>query len=69
MAVSEPSTSYSYAQSPVGGSLPSFVAAALSLDKVVTVSVPDLLFEELTLRNPSGNVPHPPVAKHPYFDR
>ena len=69
VAVSEPSTSYSYAQSPVGGSLPSFVAAALSLDKVVTVSVPDLLFEELTLRNPSGNVPHPPVAKHPYFDR
>lgn len=33
----------------------------------VSVSTPDLLFEELTLRKPIGNVPRPPVAEHPYF--
>lgn len=35
----------------------------------VSVSTPDLLFEELTLRKPIGNVPRPPVAEHPYFDK
>lgn len=35
----------------------------------VSVSTPDLLFEELTLRKPIGNVPRPPVAKHPFFDK
>ena len=34
---------------------------------LVSVSVPDLLFEELTLRKPTGNVPHLPVASHPFF--
>ena len=34
----------------------------------VTISIPDLLFEELTLRKPSENMPRPPVAGHPYFD-
>lgn len=66
--VSDTSTPYSLPQAPSGGSLPSFVAAALSMDKLVTVSVPDLLFEELSIRKPSGNAPHLPVARHPYFD-
>lgn len=35
----------------------------------VSVSTPDLLFEEMTLRKPVGNVPRPPLAKHPYFDK
>ena len=35
----------------------------------VSVSTPDLLFEELTLRKPVGNVPRPPVAEHPFFDK
>ena len=34
----------------------------------MTLSVPDLLFEELSLRNPTGNLPHPPVAEHPFFE-
>ena len=34
----------------------------------ITISIPDLLFEELTLRKPSENIPRPPVAGHPYFD-
>ena len=35
----------------------------------ISVSTPDLLFEELTLRKPIGNVPRPPVAQHPFFDK
>ena len=31
--------------------------------------VPSLLFEDLTLKKPSGAIPLPPVAEHPYFDR
>ena len=34
----------------------------------VTLSVPDLLFEEMSVRNPTGNLPHPPVAEHPFFE-
>ncbi len=67
--VSDTSTVYSLPQSASGGRLPAFLLAALSMDQVVTVSVPDLLFEELTVRKPSGNAPHLPVANHPYFDR
>ena len=66
--VSDTSTLDSLPQSPGSGGLPSLVAAALSMDRVVTVSVPDLLFEELSIRKPSGNTPHLPVAVHPYFD-
>lgn len=32
-----------------------------------SISVPDLLFEEMTLREPGGNIPKPPVLAHPYF--
>ena len=69
VGVSDTSTLYSFAHAPAGGIIPSFLASALSLDEVVSVSVPDLLFEELSLRKPSGNAPHLPVAAHPYFDR
>ena len=68
VAVSETSTVYSFPHSSVGGMLPSFLAGALGLEETVSVSIPDLLFEELSLRKPSGNVPHLPVAKHPHFD-
>ena len=34
----------------------------------VSIAAPDLLFEELTLRDPVGNLPLPPVATHPHFD-
>ncbi len=42
--------------------------AAASGGTTMTLSVPDLLFEELSLRNPTGNLPHLPVAKHPFFE-
>jgi len=35
---------------------------------LVSVSVPDLLFDEMILRKPSGNLPLPPVAGHPFFE-
>lgn len=35
----------------------------------VSVAVPALLFEELTLKKPAGEIPKLPVAKHPFFDR
>jgi len=71
VAVSDTSTLHSFTHSPAGGLIPSFLSGAfgaLGLGEVVSVSVPDLLFEELSLRKPSGNAPHLPVAKHPYFD-
>ena len=72
VAVSDTSTVHSFTHSPGGGLIPSFLMgafSALGLGEVVSVSVPDLLFEELSLRKPSGNAPHLPVAAHPYFDQ
>jgi len=31
--------------------------------------VPSVLFEDLTVRGPRGEIPKPPVAKHPFFDK
>lgn len=41
---------------------------AAATQPAMSIAVPDLLFEELTLRKPVGNVPLPPVASHPFFD-
>lgn len=41
--------------------------SAAGTGSVTTISTPALLFEELTLRKPAGNVPRPPIAPHPYF--
>jgi hypothetical protein len=35
----------------------------------VSFIVPALLFDDLTVKKPVGEVPKPPVAPHPYFDR
>ena len=34
----------------------------------MSIVVPDLLFEELTLRKTTGDVPLPTVASHPRFE-
>jgi hypothetical protein len=34
----------------------------------VTLAVPSLLFEDVTVRKARGDTPKPPVASHPYFD-
>ena len=36
---------------------------------LVSWVVPSLLFEDLTLKKPSGETLRPPIAVHPYFDR
>jgi hypothetical protein len=33
------------------------------------VVTPALLFEDLTLKKPTGEIPHPPVAGHPFFEK
>ncbi len=35
---------------------------------VVSLVVPSLLFEDVTLKRPSGNIPRPPVIAHPLID-
>ena len=35
---------------------------------LVSVSIPNLLFEEASVRKPLGNVPRPPVTAHPFFE-
>ena len=37
-------------------------------DTIGSIVVPDLLFEEVTLRKPFGTSPRPPVLAHPFFD-
>jgi hypothetical protein len=37
--------------------------------QVISLVVPSLLFEDLTLRKMRGEVPKPPVAPHPFFDK
>jgi hypothetical protein len=32
------------------------------------VVTPALLFEDLTLKKPTGEIPNPPVANHPFFE-
>ena len=33
-----------------------------------TISIPDLLFEDATIRRPSRDTPRPPVLAHPFFE-
>jgi predicted Zn-dependent protease len=35
----------------------------------VSLAVPSLLFEDLTIRKVRGETPNPPVARHPFFDK
>ena len=37
-------------------------------DTIGSIVVPDLLFEEVTLRKPFGTSPRPPVLAHPFFE-
>ena len=37
-------------------------------DTIGSIVVPDLLFEEVTLRKPLGTSPRPPVLAHPFFE-
>ncbi len=69
VAASESSTVYTFTSSsfsPFGGAV--FLGGAGISGPFVSLSMPDLLFEELSLRKPQGNLPRLPVAAHPFFD-
>ena len=36
---------------------------------LVSVAIPNLLFDEMTLQRPKGDVPNLPFTKHPFFDK
>jgi hypothetical protein len=36
---------------------------------IVTIAVPSLLFDDVTLRKPPGEIPKPPIANHPFFEK
>ena len=36
---------------------------------IISLVVPSLLFEDVSLKKPSGVIPRPPVASRPFFDR
>jgi hypothetical protein len=36
---------------------------------VVSVGMPAMLFDDMTLQRPTGDVPNLPFTKHPYFDK
>ena len=63
VAVSATRTAYTYDHARDGITVPLRSSAPW-----VTISTPDLLFEELTMRRPVGNVPRPPFTAHPVFD-
>ena len=54
---------------PLTRSTPSLAIAAGGgvSDPIVSVAVPALLFEEVTLKKPSDEIPSLPVSEHPYF--
>ena len=71
VATSESTTNYTLGFVPtIAYSLAVTTAqyGAAATQPAMSIAVPDLLFEELTLRKPVGNVPLPPVATHPFFD-
>ena len=36
---------------------------------VVSMVIPAMLFEDMTLQRPKGDIPNLPFTKHPFFDR
>jgi predicted Zn-dependent protease len=40
-----------------------------TLPTLVSIATPSLLFDELTLQRPTGDVPNLPFTKHPFFDK
>jgi hypothetical protein len=46
-----------------------FRPGGLPSAELASLAVPSLLFDDVTLKAPSGATPKPPVAKHPFFDK
>lgn len=67
VAASEALTSHSFRFRSVGPSFDPFASinAARRFGTVVSVVVPSLLFEDVSVRRPPGNIPRPPVVPKP----
>ena len=65
VAASDSSTRYTFIYPSPGSGFQTGVPGFRG--NLVSVSTPDLLFDELILRKPSGNVPRRPVVEHPFF--
>ena len=46
-----------------------FRPGTMPSSELASLAVPSLLFDDVTLKAPTGATPKPPVAKHPYFDK
>ncbi len=72
IAVGERPTVYSLPFSPVGDIVTSLLSSATTAPPagkpLSTIVVPALLFEEVTLKKPTDEIPRLPVAGHPYFE-
>ena len=67
VAASQARTRYDTTVSPAGGAAALGAAFAIGNGNgsLTTIVTPDLLFEDVTVRRPTGNIPRPPVAPHP----
>lgn len=66
VAASQARTRYDTTVSPVGGAAALGAAFAVGGGgSLTTIVTPALLFEDVTVRRPTGNIPRPPVAPHP----
>ena len=69
VAVSKGQTVYNFRFSRLS-SAPFFGRGPHEMEVVVSLIVPSLvLFEDITLKQPSGEISNPPVSKHPFFDK
>jgi len=70
VAVSEPSTVYTAPTRPGARlSLGGLATLAQGSPNLVSANVPAMLFEDMTLQKPSGDVPVLPFSTHPYFEK
>ncbi len=71
VAISHESTNHSMMYSQASSSILLYSSALYGIprtDVMISIATPDLLFEDITVRKPPGNIPNPPVAAHPLFD-
>lgn len=68
LAVSEPSAVYT-APVPIRNLSPVSILSVLQPGgpAVVSTNAPSMLFEDMILERPTGDVPIPPFSTHPYF--
>jgi hypothetical protein len=69
VAASEGQTSYTAPFRSPSSRFPYGATGMMGGTAIVSVVTPSLLFEEVNLKKPSGDIPQAPVAKHPFFDK